>query len=143
MIYGFVVMPNHVHLLISEPRQGTIATVIQSLKIASARWEKTHICQTKADMGHEVQPSPLWQRRYYDRNVRDNEEFIAALNYIHRNPVKRGLVEKPEDWPWSSYRHYALDESGIVTIESPWVAYKRKHPSADRNQLARIFATEE
>ena len=148
LVYGFVVMPNHVHLLISEPKQGTIATVIQALKIASSRCAKTHICQQKADMGHkavghETQATAFWQRRYYDRNVRDNEEFIQELKYIHRNPVKRGLVEKPEDWPWSSYRHYALDEPGIVTVESPWAAYKRKHPSADRNQLSRIFAKDE
>ncbi len=149
LIYGFVVMPNHLHLLISEPKQGTIATVIQSLKIASTRYQKTHIWQRKADMGHksqadhETQDSPFWQHRYYDRNVRDHEEFIAALKYIHRNPVKRGLVEKPEDWRWSSYRHYALDEQGIVAVESPWASYRRNHPSADRNQLSRTFAKDE
>jgi len=71
-------------------------------------------------VGHDGQATPLWQRRYYDRNVRDNEEFIQELKYIHRNPVKRGLVEKPGDWQWSSYRHYALDEKGIVAVESPW-----------------------
>ena len=54
LVYGFVVMPNHVHLLISEPKQGTIATVIQSLKISLARYEKTHISQKKADMGHKA-----------------------------------------------------------------------------------------
>ncbi len=94
-------------------------------------------------VGHETQASPFWQRRHYDRNVRDHEEFINDLKYIHRNPVKRGLVKKPEDWPWSSYRHYALDEPGIVAVESTWAAYKRKHPSADRNQLPRIFARNE
>ena len=142
LIYGFVVMPSHVHLLISEPKQGMIATVIQALKIAYARYAKTHICQHKADMGHDEQTTSFWQRRYYDRNVRDNEEFIAALKYIHRNPVSRGLVAQQEDWLWSRYRHYALDEPGIVAVESPWAAYKRKHPSADRNQLSRIFANE-
>ena len=55
LVYGFVVMPNHVHLLISEPKQDTIATVIQSLKVAMARYQQTHICQTMADMGHSVQ----------------------------------------------------------------------------------------
>jgi putative transposase len=153
LIYGFVLMPNHVHLLVSEPKQGTIATVIQSLKIATARYEKTHICQKMADMGHTVQrmadmghgvqARPFWQRRYYDRNVRNNEEFINDLKYIHRNPVKRGLVDKPGDWAWSSYRHYALDEQGIVAVESPWAAYKRRHPSVDRNGLSGIFAIEE
>ena len=104
-----------------------------------------HGAQQKADMGHiavghKAQATAFWRRRYYDRNVPDNEEFIAALKYIHRNPVKRGLIEKPEDWPWSSYRHYALDEQGVVAVESPWAAYKRAHPSADRNQLSGIFA---
>jgi len=143
LIYGFVVMPNHVHLLISEPKNGTIATVIQSLKIATARYEKTHICQTKADMGHDAQGTPFWQRRYYDRNVRDHEEFIAALKYIHRNPAKRGLVDKPEDWPWSSYRSYALHEHSLVSIETPWAAYKRKHPSTNPHELDRILAKKE
>lgn len=151
LVFGFVVMPNHIHLLISEPQQGTIATVIQSLTIASAKRIKssvdfrqhTHNCQNQAIVGHGPQDSPFWQRRYYDRSVRDHEEFIQALKYIHRNPVKRGLVARPEDWPWSTYRHYALDEKGIVSVESPWGAYKRKHPSADRNQLSRIFAKDE
>jgi putative transposase len=58
-------------------------------------------------------------------------------------PVKRGLVEKPEDWRWSSYRHYAFHELGIVALESPWAAYKRKHLSADPNDLSRIFAKDE
>ena len=85
----------------------------------------------------------LVAKSLFHRNVRDDEEFIQELKYIHRNPVKRGLVENPEDWPWSSYRHYALDEQGIVAVESPWPAYKRKHPSADRNQLSRIFARDD
>ena len=136
-------MPNHVHLLISEPKHGTIATVIQSLKVASARYEKTHIRQKKADMGHSAQGSSFWQRRYYDRNVRNNEEFINDLKYIHRNPVKRGLVEKPDCWLWSSYRSYALHEQGLVAVETPWAAYRRKHVSADPHQLSRIFAKDE
>jgi REP element-mobilizing transposase RayT len=55
LTYGFVVMPNHVHLLISEPKRDTIATVIQSLKIATTRYEKTHICQTRV-----AHPAFLW-----------------------------------------------------------------------------------
>jgi REP-associated tyrosine transposase len=59
-------------------------------------------------MGH---PSGVFlQKRYYDRNVRDEREFVEKLRYIHRNPVKAGLCALPEDWPWSSFRHYALRE---------------------------------
>ena len=110
-IYGFVVMPEHVHLLISEPERGTIANVMQSLKIASAKRAKlVHAI-------HDLQ-GPFWQKRYYDRNEWNHKEFIEKLKYIHRNPVKRKLVEKPEDWRWSSYRHYASGDNCGAEIES-------------------------
>jgi len=48
------------------------------------------------------------------------------LKYIHRNPVKRGLVERPEDWAWSSFRHYATGVVGTVEIESLWTAQRRE-----------------
>jgi putative transposase len=69
--------------------------------------------------------SPLWQKRYYDRNIRDYAEFVEKLQYIHRNPVKRGLVERAEDWKWGSFRHYALHEECGVEIESQWAPDKR------------------
>jgi putative transposase len=75
----------------------------------------------------------FWQKRYYDRNVRDEREFVNKLRYIHRNrgvpsepgfgllgwkPVKRGLVLEPGDWKWSTFRHYSLREKGVIEIES-------------------------
>ena len=104
VVYGFVVMPEHVHLLISEPERGTVARVIQSLKISSAKQGK----QASAVQDSKV---PFWQKRYYDRNERSQKEFIEKLKYIHRNPVKRGLAARPEAWKWSSYRHYASGEA--------------------------------
>ena len=70
--------------------------------------------------------APEWQKRYYDRNVRDEDEFKVKLRYLHRNPVKRGLVTNPADWKWSSFRHYALREVGTVEIESQWTASDRE-----------------
>ncbi|MCI0356749.1 MAG: hypothetical protein L0099_17195 [Acidobacteria bacterium] len=67
----------------------------------------------------------LWQKRYYDHNVRKHQSFVEKLRYLHRNPVKRGLVERPEEWRWSSFRHYALAEIGPVEIESQWTADRR------------------
>ena len=58
---------------------------------------------------------------------------MEKLRYIHRNPVKRGLVSRPEDWRWSSFRHYALGDVGVVEIESQWTARKR--------EWARVFPT--
>jgi putative transposase len=112
-VYGCVVMPEHVHLLVNEPEGRPLSTVIQSLKQTVARM-----------LGFE--DPHFWQRRYYDFNVWSERKRVEKLRYIHRNPVKRGLVEKPEDWPWSSFRHYLYGEEGIVEIESEWTAGKRE-----------------
>ena len=121
-VYGFVVMPEHIHLLISEPERETVATAIQSLKISSS--------SRTTDRNRDGQRSPLWQKRYYDRNIRDYAEFVEKLQYIHRNPVTRGLAGKAEDWKWSSFRHYALHEDCGVEIESQWTADKRNMAGA-------------
>ena len=68
---------------------------------------------------------PFWQTRYYDFNVWNPEKTTEKLKYMHRNPVKRGLVSKPEDWAWSSFRHYRTGLEGTVEIESFWTAAKR------------------
>jgi putative transposase len=73
--------------------------------------------------------------RYYDRNVRDEREFVVKLRYLHRNPVKRGLVNAPEDWKWGSFRHYALREMGVVEIESEWTALDRQRRSTGMRLL--------
>jgi len=67
---------------------------------------------------------PLWQPRYYDFNVWSYAKQIEKLRYIHRNPVRRGLVQSPEEWAWSSFRHYLTGAEGAVEIESHWTARK-------------------
>ncbi|HEV2324643.1 MAG TPA: hypothetical protein VGS10_11895 [Terracidiphilus sp.] len=59
-------------------------------------------------------------------NVWSEGKRVEKLRYIHRNPVRRGLADKPEDWPWSSFRHYATGERGPVEIESEWTARRRE-----------------
>ena len=61
-------------------------------------------------------PSAFWQPRYHDFNVFTRRKYLRKLRYIHRNPVKRGLVPSPELWRWSSYRDYWLGETGKVKI---------------------------
>ncbi len=112
-VYGFVIMPEHVHLLVSEPDRGLLANAMQSFKIASSK--RTTQARRLKDVC-----SSLWQKRYYDFNVGNQRRFVEKLRYIHRNPVKRGLVEKPENWRWSSFRYYLIGEDCGVQIESPW-----------------------
>jgi putative transposase len=111
-VYGYVVMLEHVHLLVSEPRVATLAVVIKSLKQGVSR----------RLIGEAEQ---FWERRYYDFNIRDYDQFAEKLDYIHNNPVKRGLCVRPEAWPRSSARHYATGSKGRVEIESEWTAKRR------------------
>ena len=97
---GYVVMPEHVHLLVSEPRSATLARAVQALKLSVAR--------RRAER-------PFWQARYYDFNVWSAEKQAEKLKYLHRNPVTRGLAEKPGDWPWSGSVFPALAELGRGT----------------------------
>jgi len=69
----------------------------------------------------------VWQRRFYDFNVWTKAKRIEKLRYMHRNPVARGLVQEPEQWPWSSYRSYAFGEEGAVRINQ-WGQIKMKTP---------------
>ena len=112
-VYGYIVMPEHVHLLLSEPEKDTLADALKSLKQGVAR-------RLIGDAEH------FWQKRYYDFNIRNYPQFVEKLRYIHRNPVKRRLCDRPEDWQWTSFRHYATGAEGCVEIESEWTARKRE-----------------
>jgi REP element-mobilizing transposase RayT len=188
-VYGYVVMPEHVHLLVSEPERGELADALKSLKqgvsrrlisgapfkpavglsgdhpegrlIASApskpavglsgdHPERRPIAgapfkpavglsgdhpERRLTAGAPFKPAVglsgdlpehFWQKRYYDFNVRNYRQFVEKLRYIHRNPVKRGLCERPEDWEWSSFRQYATGCEGRVEIECEWTARRRE-----------------
>ncbi len=112
-VYAYVVMPEHVHLVLSEPQQATLADALKSLKQGVSRRLLPKIGGGDGD-GGPFKPAfglsgerHFWQKRYYDFNIRDYPQFVEKLRYIHRNPVKAGLCERPEDWEWSSFRHYA------------------------------------
>ncbi len=111
-VIGYVVMPEHVHLLLSEPAQRLLAAGLQALKLSVVR---------------RARQRPFWQARYYDFNVFTEVKRIEKLYYMHWNPVKRGLVDKPEDWRWSSCRYYQTGEQGRVKIECSW----RDQPKPD------------
>ena len=127
-ITGYVVMPEHVHLLISEPERSKLSVVIQMIKqITSQKLRAQHLRR-------------FWQVRYYDFPVWSEAKRIEKLRYIHRNPVKRGLVERPEDWKWSSFVHYATGREGLSKSnrngwrggESRWVLCSRPEPTLPR-----------
>jgi len=120
VVVGYVVMPEHFHLLVSEPEKDDPSVVIQALKVGFVRRLPAH--QNPVD---EITPKHFWQRRFYDFNVWSKQKRVEKLRYIHRNPVKRGLVEKPEQWHWSSFRSYAYGEVGPVRVND-WTVLKMK-----------------
>jgi putative transposase len=111
-VYGYVIMPEHVHLLVGEPSHKTLADALKSLKQGVSR----------RLIGDAEQ---FWEKRYYDFNIRSEAQFFEKLGYIHRNPVKAELCAEPEDWEWSSACHYASGSRGRVEIESEWTARER------------------
>jgi len=113
-VVGYVAMPEHVHLLIGEPERNELSIAIQMLKQITSR---------------KLRPKNLpqfWQVRYYGFPVWTEKKRIEKLRYIHRNPVRRGLVRRPECWRWSSFVHYATGAEAVVEIESQWTARKRE-----------------
>jgi putative transposase len=94
-------MPNHVHVMI-EPLPGhEIGRIVGAWKSVTAR----------KILGSTIEKRHLWQVDYFDRFIRNERHYRAAVNYIHQNPVKGGLVGKAEDWPWRSARmRSGLDE---------------------------------
>jgi putative transposase len=105
-----------VHLLTNEPAKANLATFLQILKQLISRQLKSS------------DQKQFWQRRYYEFNVSSVEKYIEKVQYIHRNPVKLGLAIKPEDYRWSSFKHYATGELSPVEIESHWARRSKVAP---------------
>jgi len=123
LLIGYVVMPNHIHLLISEPAIGTPSTVMQVLKQRVSRRRRAKRRRAPATQLRLAFGEPddalrqFWQRRFHDFNVWSQRKYDEKLNYMHLNPIKRALVQNPKDWPWSSWSYYATGEQGLVRID--------------------------
>ncbi len=119
-------MPEHVHLLLSEPEGLPLADALKSLKQGVSR---------RLIGGAER----FWQKRYYDHNLRNYHRFVNQLRYVHRNPLRRQSCTRPEDWEWSSFRHYATGIEGVAETESEWTCKKADVRSCIFNEL-RLFS---
>jgi len=139
-------MPEHVHLLVSEPQRETLSIAIQALKIGfvrsspgtrggtvvvpAPRSRKTGETWGTPGLSTGATANRFWQARFYDFNVWTEKKRIEKLRYIHRNPVKRGLVESPEQWRWSSFRWYLSREAGPVRINDTDILVMTVSPRA-------------
>ena len=126
-LHAWVIMPEHVHLLLSpSPKHAEMARILSAIKRPAAeavirRWRASGDAAlgTIEDARGRLH---FWQDGPgFDRNVRDKDEYARTVEYIHQNPVTRGLVARAEDWPWSSFRLWqsrdpAIDRWGWM----PW-----------------------
>ena len=151
VVLGYVVMPEHVHLLVNEPQRENLSIAIQALKLGFVRSmqcakeqsivttpmsrKRGETWGTPANLSRRtsrpVNPNRFWQARFYDFNVWTEKKRVEKLRYIHRNPVARGLVASPEQWRWSSFRWYWCGEPGPVKINHTDILVMRvRQPAA-------------
>src|ERR1019366_4021148 len=127
VVHGYVIMPEHFHLLMTEPEVGDPSAVMKVLKERFTRKLRTEGAPLIAEGAPLIasfamsglsrpEPAPVWQKRFYDFNVWTENKHVEKLRYMHRNPVKRGLVDRPEHWEWSSFRSYLFGETGPVRV---------------------------
>jgi putative transposase len=124
LLVGYVVMPEHVHLLITEPLKGSPSVVLKVLKQRVSRDLRKkkrggptgQLCLPF--MRRDEGLGRFWQPRFYDFNIYSAKKKQEKLEYMHANPVTRKLVEHPKDWPWSSFSSYAKGKAGLVTIDA-------------------------
>jgi putative transposase len=130
-IFGWVLMPEHFHLLIWPSESADPSRIVQSLKERTAiyilknlRDHQGHTwCRKmlgRLTLPSTVQlhgPGRVWQRRFYDLNVWSEKKRREKITYMHNNPVKRGLVSSPDQWPWSSCMFYDLEDCSLLPMD--------------------------
>ena len=122
-IYAYCLMPNHIHLLIKEGTED-LGRIFKRIGASFVYWYNLKYERT----GH------LFQDRYRSEVVEDDSYLLTVIRYIHRNPVKAGICSEPEDYRYSSMKHYATDpvvNSGLVLGMLGAEEFKRYHHAAN------------
>jgi len=130
-IIGYVLMPEHFHILLWPSELANPSEIMQKLEDRSAKFILKNLrhnqefawCERMLER-LELPPTVhhhachrVWQRRFYDFNVWSEKKIQEKLDYMHNNPVERRLVEKPGDWPWSSWRFYYMEDRSVLAMD--------------------------
>lgn len=121
-LLGYVIMPDHVHLVIYPPDGMKLGLVIGEIKSKTAR---EHFARTigPAQSANAKAKRVFWNRKCYDHNCRTVETTLEKINYCHMNPVRAGLVNDQGEWLWSSYNWYEGDRDGSIRIDTIGESY--------------------
>jgi len=125
-LHGYVIMINHVHAIISHESYDQIPNIVRDLKRHTAKEIKDYLSGlgefsqlfwVKIFHSKERGQHRIWQPGYHPVAITSRAFFDEKLEYIHYNPVKKGFVEKPEDWKYSSARNYLLGDDRLIRID--------------------------
>ena len=131
-LIGWVLMPDHFHLLLKAEPVASTSRVMQELKKRTAQrllallreqqrvpWCGKMLARLRLPPSVQADSQfRVWQRRFYPLGIYSETKRLEKLNYMHGNPVKRRLVTSPEQWPWSSFRFYYLDDSSVLSMDT-------------------------
>ncbi|MFB3924392.1 MAG: transposase [Terriglobia bacterium] len=131
LLLGWVLMPEHFHLLLKPEAAEATSRIVKRLKEETARrtlkalresqqypWCRKMLERLRLPLTvHDESHYRVWQRRFFPFNVYSERKRLEKLDYMHNNPVKRGLVKQPGDWPWSSWRFYFLEDASILAMD--------------------------
>ena len=131
LLIGWVLMPEHFHLLLLPQPAESVPAIVKGLKQETARrilrtlrenqehaWCRKMLTRLRLPPSvHDESQYRLWQRRFFPFNIYTEKKRREKLEYMHNNPVKRGLVSAPGDWPWSSWRFYFLQDASILRMD--------------------------
>ena len=128
---GFVIMPDHFHFVMITD-ESIVSSILRDLKSMIARmvvdkWKEMpggHALLERVRLSREVKGNhrySLWQEGNWKVVLEEAEQIERRLEYMHANPLRAGLVKRPEDWTWSSYRWYQFREEVGVPIDMDWI----------------------
>jgi len=128
-LYGFVIMPDHYHLIIDTFENFSIFKIKEDMNKYIAQQIKNVLKSTNAQIlqnlkiitpprkEHKRHKYRIFQKGRYDFNVVTPEKLIEKLTYIHNNPIRAKLIEKAEDYLFSSARNYILEDNSLITLD--------------------------
>jgi putative transposase len=129
-LLGYVIMPDHIHLILWPFGQATVSEIMRDYKKFTSRRiiRQAEVEQMGAwtaafeQAGQQTGRSrnKVWQDSYWDVNIYTERFLRQKLNYVHRNPVRAGLVEMPEEYVYSSYRNYVNGEDWLIEVDREW-----------------------
>ncbi len=131
-LLGYVIMLDHLHLLLWPRGEAMLDIIMRDFKkFTAVRLIRQAEVEGRADLleqfaaaGKETGrgKNKVWQDSYWDKNIFSERFLRQRLNYIHRNPMRASLVKNAEDYPYSSYRNYALDDHSLIKIDQGWTS---------------------